>query len=226
MSTASWRNRAFGASLTLLVQLGFMLAVLLSPSYFYKPLNSLDHETILLLRPLPKPAPTTIDARGSEMRNGRIPAPIVPPVLPQSPTAPSLAPPSGIAGFGHALFGCAPERYADLTPDERAHCPKPGEGIAKNGDNDLLTEPRSHAKYQAMWEEQWIEDHWVPAPCLPSPAGIAQCLMEQSMAEHKRAQAAWAKIAEDQAAKLKANTGPAPPAILREQSAPKNDLSQ
>jgi hypothetical protein len=122
-----------------------------------------------------------------------------------------LAPPSGLAGFGRSLFGCAPEQYANLTQDQRAHCPKPGEGLAKNDDRDLLTPPRSHAKMEAMWQEQWAEDHWAPAPCLPSDSiPVAVCLLGQSIAENRRRQAAWEKIAADRAADLKPRPPPVP----------------
>jgi len=68
-----------------------------------------------------------------------------------SPAAPSLAaPPSGIAGFGQSLFGCAPENYANLTPDARAHCIKPGEGLAYNHQPDLMG-GQSHVKDNARW---------------------------------------------------------------------------
>jgi hypothetical protein len=61
-----------------------------------------------------------------------------------------LASPSGLAGFGRSLFGCAPEHYADLLPDERAHCPKPGEGLAVNEPPDLMGGP-SHVKDNPRW---------------------------------------------------------------------------
>jgi hypothetical protein len=127
-----------------------------------------------------------------------------------------LAPPSGLAGFGRSLFGCAPEQYADLTPDERAHCPKPGEGLAKNDDRDLVTPPRSRAKLEAMWQEQWDEDHWVPGPCPPSERPAVLCLLDQAIAENRRAQAAWDKIAADRAAALKPKPPPVPPPLRRD----------
>jgi len=210
MSDATWRGRTLGAALALLVQALFLSMVVLSPSRPMKPPISLAHETIFLLRPLTRPAPTTIDARSIASPRLHKIAPVTVPTLPPA-AAPSLAPPSGLAGFGRALFGCAPEHYADLTPDERAHCPKPGEGLAKNDDKGLLSEPRSHAKYEARWQEQWTEDHWVPAPCLPGSETVAQCLIDQTQAENRRSQAAWNKIAADEAAATRANLPPMPP---------------
>ncbi len=209
MQRPGWRQRALGAALALVVQALFLTMVFLSPSRPTRQLNSLAHETILLLRSLPRTAPATIDARGPLSPKTRKAAPFVVPVVPLF-TAPSLAPPSGLAGFGRALFGCAPEHYADLTPDERAHCPKPGEGMAMNDDKDLGAEPRSHAKYEARWQEQWTEDHRVPAPCLPTGPSVTQCLLDQSIAENRRIQAAWNKIAEDEAAAQRVKPPPIP----------------
>jgi hypothetical protein len=212
MQHTRWKQRALGATLALSVQAIFLLLILLSPSRPTK-IASLAHETILLLSPLPAPPPSTIDARGPRTRRAIAPAQSpVPPPMPAPPSAASpLAPPSGLAGFGRSLFGCAPEQYANLTQDQRAHCPKPGEGLAKNDDRDLLTPPPSHAKMEAMWQEQWAEDRWAPAPCLPSdPVPVAVCLLGQSIAENRRRQAAWEKIAADRAAELKPRPPPVP----------------
>jgi hypothetical protein len=217
MQRAGWKQRTLGATLALLVQAVFLTLVMLSPSHPTRRLTGLAHETILLLQSLPRTVPATIDARGPASPKTRKAAPISVPTVP-SYAAPYLAPLAGLSGFGHAIFGCAPEQYADLAPEERANCPKPGEGMTKNGDKDPLTEPGSHAKYEAMWQEQWVESHWVPAPCPPSPEGVAQCLLDQSIAEHQREQAAWAKIAKDQSDALKANTQFAPPPVRHEQS--------
>jgi hypothetical protein len=143
--TRTLGDRAQGAVLALLVQASFVLMILLSPSRLMPP-HIPAHETILLLHPLPKVTPQTIDARGAAARHI---TPVQIPVLPNIAPAP-LAPPSGIAGFGRALFGCAPEHYADLPPDEKAHCPKPGEGLAVNQPPDLMGE-RSHVKDNARW---------------------------------------------------------------------------
>lgn len=216
MSGATWRGRTLGAALALLVQALFLSMMVLSPSRPARPLVNLAHETILLLRSPARPTPGTIDTRGVPHVIRR-PLPTLVPVLPPS-SVPSLAPPSGLTGFGQALFGCAPEHYADLTPDQRAHCPKPGEGLAKNDDQDLAATPRSHAKYEARWQEQWTEDHWMPAPCLPIGGTVVQCLTDQSKAENERSQAAWDKIAADEAASLKTKPLTVPPLMRQGQN--------
>ena len=204
MTRASWQQRGLGASLALSVQAMFLLLVLLSPSHHAR-LSRLPPESMLLIPPLAVPVPTTIDARGPRRRRMVAPAlvPVPPPgVAPPAPST-SLAPPSGLAGFGRSLFGCTAEHYADLTPDERAHCPKPGEGLAKNEDRDLNSMPRSHAKLEAIWQEKWDEDHWMPGPCPPSDRPAVLCLLDQAIAENRRAAAAWDKIAQDRATALK-----------------------
>jgi hypothetical protein len=219
MRDASWKRRALGATLALCVQAMFLLLVLLSPSHPAK-IAGLAHETILLLAPLAVPAPSTIDARGPRRRRTTAPALVpIPPTIAAPPSAAGPpAAPSGLAGFGQSLFGCAPERYASLTPDQRAHCPKPGEGLAKNDDRDLNNPPRSRAKLEAMWQEQWDEDHWVPGACLPGggPGATAMCMMAQGRGENHRTIAAWEKIADDKAAALKPKPPPVPPALRRD----------
>src|SRR6185437_8679397 len=155
------RDHLVGGVLALLVQAGFLLLVLLSPSHSTRPAG-LARETLLFFPPLAVPAPSTIDARGP--RRKRIPpsgtlaaAPIASPPVAASP----LAPPSGLAGFGQALFGCAPEQYADLTPDRRAHCPKPGEGLANNEQPDLMGTP-SHVKDNARWANAMAHKQVLP----------------------------------------------------------------
>ena len=67
MPHTPWLHRVRGAALALLVQAGFVLTILLSPSRLAPPRN-LAHETILLLHPLPQTAPGSIDARGAFLR--------------------------------------------------------------------------------------------------------------------------------------------------------------
>jgi hypothetical protein len=197
--------------LALVVQASFVAIVLLS-SQRPTPLSTLAHETILILHPTPQTAPRSIDARGSVRRPAPVIAPVSPAIAPLPPVAPSpdIAAPSGIAGFGRSLFVCAPEHYAELTPDERTHCPKPGEGMAINQPPDLLNPPKSHAKDEAMWQEQWAEDHYVPPICPPSNTPVGFCVLEHAIAENHRQQAAWQKINEEKAARLQEPKRPLP----------------
>jgi hypothetical protein len=213
MPHTTWRHRARGAALALLVQTSFVLMILLS-SQRPVSLRSIAHETILLLHPLPKITPQTIDARGAAATHIRpVKIPILPNLAPPVLPPPVLAPPSGIAGFGRSLFGCAPERYADLPPDEKAHCPKPGAGLAVNQPPDLLNPPKSHSRDEALWLEEQAERRWMPAR--DGPLEVAKCLMRQATAEKNRARAARQKIADDKARALQEPKRPLPPIGIR-----------
>jgi len=150
------RDRTRGAVLALLVQAGFLLPFLLS-SQHPAPLRGPARETILLLHPLPQTAPRSIDARGAVLHRA---PPVAMPILPNI-APPALAPPSGIAGFGRSLFGCAPEHYADLPPDEKVHCPKPGEGMVGNQPPDLMGGP-SHVKDNPRWANAMAHKQTLP----------------------------------------------------------------
>jgi hypothetical protein len=208
MLRTNWLHRARGATLALLVQALFLLLLVTTRNTNIAP-HRVTPETLLFLRALPKPLPPPPATAPS--RAVRPALPLIIPDVPSAAPAP-LAPPSGITGFGRSLFGCAPEHYADLPPDEKAHCPKPGEGMAVNQPPDLLNPPKSRAKNEALGQEQWAEDHWVPAVCPPGdgPGAVAHCLLEQSIAENRRRQAAWQKIADDKALALQEPKRPLP----------------
>jgi hypothetical protein len=200
--TRTLRDRTSGAVLALLVQASFILMMLLSRPVPPRP--PLAHETLLLLRPVPKIPPQTIDARSPPERRGApLPVPILPNFAPRV-----LAPPSGILGFGRSLFGCAPEHYADLPPDEKAHCPKPGEGLAVNQPPDLLKPFKSHSKDEALWLEEQAEKRW-STECAGA-AEVAKCMMHQAMAENRRANAARQEIADEKASRLQEPKRPLP----------------
>ena len=205
----SWQTRVCGVLLALLVQAALIAGAILSltrPMFFAHP-----HETILVLRPqLPtKPGVIRIDARGS--RSSRIsPTPQIVPsrTLPAENPPVAFAPAPDFRGFGRSLFGCAPEHYDELSPEERAHCPKPGEGLAH--EPDLANPPRSHAKDELYWQEQFRRARVVYGICSPGSVPIAQCLLDQARAEHHREQEADQQIADRKAAALQESNHPLP----------------
>jgi len=143
--------------LALLVQASFVLMIFLSPSRPLAPTRPFERETILLLHSVPKTAPRIFDARRvAPPRVMPTQVPVMPTIAPSAP-----APPSGIRGFGRALFGCAPEHYANLPPDEKAHCPKPGEGMAVNQPPDLMGGP-SHVKDNPRWANAMAHKQTLP----------------------------------------------------------------
>ena len=208
-SRNTWQARACAALLALLVQAALIAGSILSltrPVFFPRP-----RETILVLHAsLPiKPRIIHIDAR--EPRSSRIsPAPQVTPTQ-NPPTVNSLSsfvPAPDFKGFGQSLFGCAPEHYADLPMEERAHCPKPGEGLAR--EPDLANPPRSHARDELYWQEQYRRARAVYGICSPGPVSIAQCLLEQDRAEHQREQEFDQQMADRKAAALQEPKRPLP----------------
>jgi len=140
---AAWKSRSTGAILALLVQALFLWALWFATIRHSE--RAAGRETFLFLHPLP-PASSTIDARGDA---GARPRPTAAAPVPFS-SPPQPIPQSDLRTFGRALFGCAPEKYAQLSPEERKHCPKPGEGLAVNPPPDLLGD-KSHVKDNARW---------------------------------------------------------------------------
>ena len=207
MRQAAWQSRGTGAILALLVQALFLWALWFATIRHSE--RTAGRETILVLHPTPRVEPSTIDARGAVARRiAPMQTPILPNLAPPVPGPPALAPPSGIAGFGRSLFGCVPERYADLPPDEKAHCPKPGESMAVNQPPDLLNSPKSHSKDEALWQEELAERRWMPM--CTGDLEVAKCILRQAIAESNRAKAARQKIADDKAAALQEPKRPMP----------------
>ncbi|HWX89841.1 MAG TPA: hypothetical protein VNY75_06010 [Rhizomicrobium sp.] len=166
--------------LALLVQASFVLMIFLSPSRPLAPPRPFERETTLLLHSVPNTAPRIIDAR--RVAPPRVMSTLVPVMPTIAPSAP--APPLGILGFGRAVFGCAPEHYADLPPDEKAHCPKPGEGMAVNQPPDLMGTP-SHVKDNPRWANAMA--HKQTLPMLPGgmlfPLVALSAILDGSISE-------------------------------------------
>jgi hypothetical protein len=182
------RDHLVGGALALLVQTFFLLLVLLPPSHSTR-LAGPARETLLFFPPLAVPAPSTIDARGPRRKRIAPSATLpVPPIASPPVAASPLAPPSGLAGglagFGRSLLGCAPEHYADLTPDQRAHCPKPGEGLANTEGSGLMGMP-SHVRDNARWANAMA--HKQTLPMLPGgmlfPLVALGAVLDGSIAE-------------------------------------------
>jgi hypothetical protein len=156
-----------------------------------------------------------IDARG----RGR-PEPTSPvtqaPTPPTSATAPiTIATPEALRGFGEALNGCAPERYADLALAQKARCGKPGEGLAVKNAPNLMGE-KSQVKNGLYWQEEFNEAHWQPRLCQPGDGIVAFCLMHQAEAESQRAAVARQDIAVEKTKRLRpAPTYTPPPSPAR-----------
>lgn len=151
---------------------------------------------LLLLRPLSKPLPAPVPPPPMRAPVPRATAPVpyvLPPLPQQAPNLIAPGPPSVLEGIGRALSGCTPEGMALLSPQDRAKCPPLAE--RPRPDQDLVEQPRSHAKDEALWAEEKAERDWVPQ--CDGAEVVAKCMMHQSMAESQRAQMAREKINED-----------------------------
>lgn len=125
-------------SLVLVMLLHGLLLMALLQTFAHKGAPVLPtRETILRLLPLLKPAPQQQAAPRSSASPR--PAPLVSPAAPEIGAAPHAP---DLRALGDSLFGCAPEKLAVMTPDERARC---STGLAAP-DRTVITIPKSHVR--------------------------------------------------------------------------------
>jgi hypothetical protein len=163
MQSFWFKDRLSSALLALLIQTGLIGLLIFSFEAAQRPQQ--EQESILYLSRPPirkvKPAVTIIDARGAPPNRKRSAKPSALPLFVQpdttstaiSPTAVAPSSPEALNSLGHALFDCAPEKLAKLSPDERAHCLPSLEGLAKPNGSDVTTSP-----YQAKNEAEWNDE--------------------------------------------------------------------
>src|ERR1700759_3412423 len=134
-----------------------------------------EREMLLLLRPLARPRPDPPIVAPTHVRPNlppAIPPPVVMPPLPNNGVPGVIpAPPSPLEAIGRALLGCTPEAMANLSREDRAKCPPLAQ--APPPDQDLVEQPRSHAKDEALWAEEKAEREWMPH-CDGAPV-LAKC---------------------------------------------------
>src|SRR4051812_40286551 len=131
MTVSNRRAERFaGALLAIAVQALFIALLVFSRSVTAPP-EQLVRELTLILPRLPRlltPPPASAPVPRE------IPAPSVPvaPVIvtPPLPLAPSAPSPLDLHALGQSIWGCAPEKWSSLTPEQRSHCTRPGEGMA------------------------------------------------------------------------------------------------
>lgn len=155
------RRRAGALCAALAIQAGFVTLFLLPAPRF--PVHEAQ-ERVFLLPPLRKAV-----TRPPAIARKSVPARTMPSLLPASPPAVSApTAPQDIAGIGRALFGCAPQDYSQLSPDDRRLCDKPGGDVVRL-EPDLMGSP-SHVKDEAHWREEWAREK--AAPILPCLGGV------------------------------------------------------
>ena len=205
------QQRIATASAALLVQV--VLVALFAHSFAPGKSQQMAREMMLLLRPIVR-AP----ASAQKLPPARVPRMIVPqantlpPILNDKAIGVAPTAPSALEGIGRALFGCAPERYGQLTRSEQMRCPPPGEGLARAPDLDLLSPPKSHARDAVMWAENLAAREFTPN-CFMNAAGStgAGCMVRQMQAERQPAQQA---MREYDYQKMQRNKPAAPPKPL------------
>jgi hypothetical protein len=200
-------DRLIGSAAAIALQAGFLLLLLQSVHILMPPAKLAQEMTLIL--PRLRPAPEQEAA----------PRAAAPPIVRILPTAPRLQPPpadaapsaADVQGLGRALFGCAPEAYAVLSPEDRAHCPKPGVNAPRTTEEELY--PRSHAKDAATWQEDLDERRFNYSGCMGTGELVVTCLIHMRDAENARAAAVRKQIAGDKAKALA--TEKPPPRIER-----------
>jgi hypothetical protein len=113
-----------------------------------------------------------------------------------------------VQGLGRALFGCAPEAYANLPPEDRAHCPKPGTAAPLTTEQELY--PKSHAKDAATWQEDLDERRFNYSGCMGTGELVVTCLIQMRDAENARAKSVRTQIESDKAKARAADKPPIP----------------
>jgi hypothetical protein len=206
--SSAFRDRLPSAVLALAVQAGFILAFLHALPLMAPP-KQLAHElTFFLPRLAPKPLPARPQAAPPATA---WPVFVPPPLLSlPAPSAPSPnAPSNALRNFGRALFGCAPETYSSLTPQQKAACPRPGEGVAIQEAPDPLN-TRVRAKDEAVWQEQFRIKHLPMADCPPSDSWM-NCSLTQNRIEDTREKQTAKELAYQKEKALQPPPPPLPP---------------
>jgi hypothetical protein len=163
MESFAFKDRLPSALLALVIQAGLIGLLIFSFHAVRRPQNEQESVLFLSRPPIRRVEPTVaiIDARGAPLAHNRsASAPVLPLfVQPDStsteaaPTASAPSSPDALHSPGHALFDCAPEKLANLPPDERANCPPAIQSMAKQNGSDVITSPYQ-AKNQAHWDEE------------------------------------------------------------------------
>jgi hypothetical protein len=162
-------------SLALVLLLHGLLLMLLLQTFAHKGVRTLPtRETILRLLPRLKPAPQQDAAPRSS--SAPRPAPIVIPAAPEIGAAPNAP---DLRALTDRLFGCAPERLAVMTPDERARC---ATGLAAPDRNTVIF-PQSRVRDpQRRAAEMAAKNKPLVVPCTyiteaPAPHGTTPGVM-------------------------------------------------
>jgi hypothetical protein len=147
-------DRLVGAALSVAVQ-AVLIGLLIFPHSPPASVVKTARELIFILPRLEKaPPPKPARVRPSSPAP-TLPLPAVPPNAPpiNSNSVPAAPSPDQLRALGQGIFGCAPETWSSLTPEQLAHCSRPGEGVAAKDGTKLPATP-SHVKDEAHWRAE------------------------------------------------------------------------
>lgn len=125
----------------------------------------------------------------------------LPPILNDKAVRMTAAmPPSALEGIGRALFGCAPERYGQLTGPEQLRCPAPGQAAQHSVGAGMADMPESQSRDALLWAENLAAREFMPA-CSDPGAGngvsserVGRCVMRQTLDQSLRARQVKAQV--------------------------------
>jgi hypothetical protein len=180
------RLRIATASAALLVQ--FALVALFAHSVAPGMPHHAAREVMMLLPILHTALPQAVPPRVPRMIAPQAQA-ALPPMLDERAILAAAPPPSALEGIGRALFGCAPERFGQLTGPEQLRCPAPGQDAARMAATDLA--PKSHSRDALLWAEGLAARQFAQ-PCeeganTPGNTRVGRCVMGQTLAQSLRA---------------------------------------
>jgi len=182
-------DRLFGSAAALLLQVGFLLLLFQSVHMLTPQSKTARELTFVLPRLLPRAA------QPAAPRPARASAIAIPrPTEPSLPAPPATIPEAGLRGLGQSLFGCTPDSYLSMTPEQRSHCPKPGERVQRSEEDELLN-PKSHSKDAALWQEGIDERNWAPTECQGNMALVIECQVQAIHEERMRHDKVYGDIA-------------------------------
>lgn len=160
-------ERIAGAVLAVAMQAGFLALLILSRPVFAPPPNAAHELTFILPRLEPEAAPLPLRTAPlfAPMPAVRLPPPPMAPPGASVPDMHALPATPDLRALGQSIFGCRVDLWANLTAEQRARCPRPGEGVAIQDAPNLMG-TRSHVKDEAHWEDEWAREKSPPLlPC-------------------------------------------------------------
>jgi hypothetical protein len=162
-----------GAAAVLILHL-IAIAALLSATRWHDFHNEAAREIILhLITPKAPAKPDVQKARTAKPETAHQPMPAFVPPSTFTPPPSSAAP--SLNGLNHQLFGCAPDRLATATPEERTACASASLGPAYDPGATDYRDHTNRSKNAAQWaRDRARKNAPLLLPCMsPQAAGVS-----------------------------------------------------